>query len=319
MDKPGKIAECINKMFGWEVVVNPADDLVPCIPYAYTKGVEYFALQINSMHYVLACIDNCEDFRNIKRIATAVRQSTGTPVIMALDSIDSYQRRVLIDARIDFIVPDKQIYLPTIGISLMERGLGVKNAVRPELSAVATLIIIYHLTTHPLSGKSVSDIANAIGYSVKTASLAIAELVKAGLSETISEGRKKIVSFPYDRKELWNKAYPLMPSPIEEVAYTNNAEIADWGVTASDSALSAISMLQPPVKPTYAVYIRNPKLKKSDLSPIDGKCQIELWKYDPHLTSANGVVDPLSLSLTYKGDDDPRIQTMLKTIINKTL
>ena len=43
---------------------------------------------------------------------------------------------------------------------------------------------------------------------------------------------------------------------------------------------------------------------------------IEVWRYDPDLLAKNGVIDPLSLYLSIRANDDERIQIELKDLMN---
>lgn len=242
------------------------------------------------------------------------------PVMLILESLDHYQRRVLIDNRINFIVPNKQIYLPTAGMLMNERGLGVRQAVSDRLSGVATALITLQLSKGTLQGKSVSQAAEIMGYSVKTLSLAVCQLEENGLVSLKPDRRKKILDFVLSPKELWNKAFNLSDSPVEKRMFTVDKELASKiGIKASDSALSEISMLAGPPQEVYAVYARNPQLNDLKLNPNDGSVIVEIWKTDPALAATNGIVDIFSLTLTYKDNDDPRIRKELDKLLTENL
>lgn len=48
-----------------------------------------------------------------------------------------------------------------------------------------------------------------------------------------------------------------------------------------------------------------------------GEHIVQVWKCAPHVLSANGIVDKLSLYLSLRGDEDERIQIELETMINE--
>jgi len=75
-------------------------------------------------------------------------------------------------------------------------------------------------------------------------------------------------------------------------------------------------MLGKPKYETLALY-KADNLNK-DLTEVDVKwqenidvVQLELWKYDPALFARNGIVDPISLALSLKDNDDERVQKEL--------
>lgn len=255
----------------------------------------------------------------LKELAISVNKKLQMPTVLILNRIDAYQRRSLIEARINFIVPERQVYLPSIGISLNERKLGKRQINEEQLSPMATSVILYHLR-HPQSEEmNISEMATDMKYSVKTLSLAISELDQHNLITIKRESRNKIIHFPTTKKELWKKAFQLMKNPVEKKLFTNNVQvIKEIGTKSSDTALSEISMLAAPQQEIYAVYSRHPRLNELDLNPYEGTIEVEIWKTDPRLTASDGIADAFSLALSYKEDDDPRIKIELERIIEKS-
>lgn len=140
-----------------------------------------------------------------KNIATTLEKRLDMPVILILDGINSYQRKSLIESRIGFVIPGKQIYIPQMGTLMSERGLGVNLSSVEKLSAVAGAMITLHLGTKSLQGLSISDVAKIMGYSIKTLSLAAAELERAGLISFKLQGRKSCLIFPSRIKSYGKK------------------------------------------------------------------------------------------------------------------
>lgn len=319
MKNEGKILEYLHSSFGWDVTIENADNLVKKIPYGYTMGAEYLSATIDGRRFVLIDMEETVDLRYAKKMYAAVKQFTQTPAILVIDSVDTHQRRSLIESRIDFIVPAKQVYLPSMATFITERGVVAQPHGYGTLSTVATLIVIYHLVKRNLSGMSVSDVAKEIGYSIKTTSIAISELKKKDLIQVSTEGRTKRIVFALDDYELWNKGSRIMENPVAKKLYTDSEIIKAIGVKASDTALGEVSMLQPPNQNSYAVYYRSGEISGIAMNQYDGKYVVELWKYNPLSTAKHGIVDSLSLALTYKDDDDPRIVIELKKLIDRTL
>ncbi len=318
MEYKGKILKYLNQSFGWSVRFEDFTALKRKLTYGLLGAAEYSVLRMEDMAALAVKPVSENDFRLNKKIVATVGKKTGMAVVLIIDSIDSYQRRSLIENRINFIVPDRQIYLPAFGILLSERGLGVGQYKNDSLSPVATAVILYHLAHKSLADMSISEIAGQLGYSIKSLSLAVSELERYGLVSVMQRGRKKLVRFPHTNKDLWERAYPVMANPVEKRLFTDNVRrIAEIGIKASDSALSEISMLAGPQQEAYAVYARDPRLKELTLNPNDGEIVVEIWKTDPKLTAANGIADRFSLALSYKGDDDPRINMELERILNE--
>lgn len=320
MENIGKIKEYLLNSFGWNVEFEDFDTLNGKLPYALLAAAEYVLIRYQDFNGVAIVPKSEDDFRVTRNLVSTVERKTGMPALLILESLDHYQRRVLVDNRINFIVPNKQIYLPAVGMLMNERGLGVRQSVSDRLSGVATAIITLQLSKGTLQGKSISQAADIMGYSVKTLSLAVCQLEENGLVSLKPDRRKKILDFVLSPKELWDKAFNLSDSPVEKRMFTVDKELASKiGIKASDSALSEISMLAGPPQEVYAVYARNPQLNDLKLNPNDGSVIVEIWKTDPALAATNGIVDIFSLTLTYKDDDDPRIRKELDKLLTENL
>ena len=80
--------------------------------------------------------------------------------------------------------------------------------------------------------------------------------------------------------------------------------------------------------PSHPVYASNKKsldkipiediLQPYDLDDVD-YIILELWKYDPGLFSKTETVDPFSLYISMRGQDDPRLDIEFEEIMKEVL
>lgn len=121
--------------------------------------------------------------------------------------------------------------------------------------------------------------------------------------------------FQLQGKELWEKALPLMRSPVRKKAYISS--ISENLPLSGISALSQLSMISPDPLPVYAISFTD-KNRKYILSKVASEdiadCLLEVWQYKP-LEMPENRVDPLSLYLSMKDEDDPRIQGCLQEMM----
>lgn len=320
MENESKIREYIQGAFGWIVEFENFDFYKGNLPYILLGAAEYSLIICDGYKGVAIHPKAEDDFRMTKNIAQNIERITGLKSILVLGSLDSYQRRSLTENHISFIIPGKQLYLPALGAMMSERGMGFKSSVSDKLSTVATTVLLLHLSHKSLQNKNVTELADMMGYSVKTLSLAVKELEQHGLVLIRQEGRKKLLDFKLPSTKLWEKVRELSDNPIEKRFFTSNVSLAkEIGMLASDSALAELSMLSSPNQPVYAVYCRNPRLKDLELNTHDGSAIVEIWKSDPSQTAKNGIVDAFSLALSYKDDDDPRVRKELDKLIKESL
>jgi hypothetical protein len=251
-----------------------------------------------------------------------LKELTGISTLVILPQIDTNLRRTLISNKIDFVVPERQIYLPSLCMYLNERGLGISIADKVVLSPSAQALLLYHLQVHSLEKLTLKEIAPLLDYSAKTISVITSELIKTTICTLESQGRSKLLHFTQSGKELWKTVAPLLESPIANIYYINELpnELKEVAKMSFDSALSYYTFLAETKQQTVAINKRNSLISHlldiGELHPTEGSIRVELWKYNPALLSDSPFVDKLSLALCYKGNNDERVNKELNQLID---
>ena len=251
-------------------------------------------------------------------------EMSGFPCILVIPTITGVLRRQLIKKKVSFIVPDKQVFIPELGTILSESRLD-NGSEKSVFSANTQFLLLFHLLKKDLNGCSYNEIMNTTGIIKKNISTAASELANAGICELQSgPGREKMIVFSGDKKDIWSKSLPMMTNPVKRVGYVSaivpNAEKMP---ESYEAALSHYTDVVGEEVKAYATYRLSDEAKA--LNGIiqseyeDGMARVEFWAYDPVKLSDNGFIDPLSLYLCYRDDDDERIQGELSRLIDRTL
>jgi DNA-binding MarR family transcriptional regulator len=243
-------------------------------------------------------------------------------VIYIHPSISSHNRKRLIEQKVPFVVPGNQMYLPLLGIDLREHFRKIRS-ISPMFSPSTQTLVIHALLLGIEPSYTPSGVANRLGYTVMTLTRAFDELEAVGLGEVSPEGRERVLRFGETKKALWEKALPFMRNPVTRRTFINKPQKSNWkGLMAGISALSHYSILAPPSIPVYAINLEKMKeLKqrgefKEMALPIDpGVLEVQIWSYAPHLFSNNGIVDPFSLYLSLRENEDERVQAALEEMM----
>lgn len=252
--------------------------------------------------------------------ADGVGQVTNRRSVLILDSLDSMNRRQLIYNKVPFVVPGKQLYLPFLGLLLSERGVGIKKGVR-MMSPSSQFLILYHLQRESLEGHSLVRISERLKYSLKTISLASSELSSLRLCTLESRhGNVKYLQFFDQGKALWQAAKGFMKTPVAKTYYVPKSVISNLpgAVLSYDSALEYYTFISAPSNKSYAVdkaFAKALDQVDKSLSPFEGSVRLELWKYSPSAIMENEYIDPLSMALCYKEEDDERVQGEIDRMI----
>lgn len=251
-------------------------------------------------------------------------------VILVPDKIASYNRARLINKKVNFIVPGKQLFLPALLMDLREGCFtNLMTSEKQNLIPSAQVIVLFHLLNPEkiwdIEKKSFKKIAVKLNYSPMAITKAVENLKELNLITTSGE-KEKYIRFKYKNVELWNtiEENKLWISPVLKQIYVNEIPpgVKTW--YCNMSALSEYSDMNRSRQNYLAVgrKIYNKLIKKNLLlnaNPTEGKYCLEIWKYEPGILSEQGtaeipVVDPLSLYFSLENISDERVEMALQQI-----
>jgi hypothetical protein len=317
MQTLGNISSYLNKSLGLRCHLEASgNDLGQSLPIYLRKSFTLQALLIEDCKCIIAKPTIQLKCADLNGAVKEIKKQLGSDVVLCLDAMDSVMRRALVNARTAFIIPDKQVYLPFLYTVLNDRGMHSNTkTVNEALSPSAQMLILFHLQVKSLDNMSLREVASVLGYSAKTVSVILPELVGKELCYIVNDGRQKRLCFAESRKELWHKSKPYLQTPVKRVAYTDELPNADMFRYSYDSAMSHYSFLAQPRQMSIAV--SSGLVKHMSLHPTEGAYRVEVWKYDPTKLSSGEYADILSLILSYKDSDDERIAKEIEQLENK--
>ncbi len=253
------------------------------------------------------------DYTNVQRrkISERIESIKHIPAVFYFDNLLTYERDRLVEQGVYFIVADKFAFVPTLIINRLSTKSEIKELFYPSTQ----YILFYHLQIESLDGLSLKELEDKVPYKYKTIAKSIKQLEALGLVSLEGSRNKKLV-FELSGEELWDKASTNLIDPIKSIEYTS--DVFPEGDIGGISALSHYSMLVPEDVPTRvltAEWVREHKYSIPELHSFEDTQRIEIWKYPPSGTS--GYVDKLSLFLTLKDDNDPRVEKEIAIMMNK--
>jgi len=258
----------------------------------------------------------------VRKHITQVQAKWPAEVVYVRGHLTPYNRRRLLEQKVPFIVPGNQMYLPMAGVDFRERCRRQIEA--PAKFSPATQAAVLHWllrgTDEPMTP---AQTAQRLGYSSMTTTRAFNELEAAGLGEVARHGKERRLRFVGAKTDVWAKAQPFLRSPVTKRVCIRQPHPAPEGIQAGLAALAHYSMLAAPEHPIMAVHSKEWKAlpiwhNKAPVPHLDPEAlEIEVWCYRPDLLAAEGVVDPLSLYLSLKNDEDERVQAALEEMIGR--
>jgi hypothetical protein len=249
-----------------------------------------------------------------------IEQTYNLPVILVLESIEAYNRKRLIEKKIAFIIPEKQMFIPQLLIDLKEfRNVSKKK--RETILPAAQCLLFYHLLKENIQGMNFKTLSEKTNYTQMTITRAATDLAEREICQI--EGRKdKQIRFNADSKAIWEKIQSFLQNPVKRKIYIKDQIDQNLMYRAGFSALSYYTNLASDADECFAIastdYLN---LKNSNhlesTNRIEGHVSIEIWKYAPGILVNNRIVDPLSLYLTMKEEKDERVELELEKMIEK--
>jgi DNA-binding MarR family transcriptional regulator len=301
------------------------EELISTLPLYLRQRYEFFRIDLFGRRCVLAR-ENSPTVElsptEYGHEVTQLKQRLHEDVILVLTRLPSYVRNRLVKQRIPFIVPGTQMFLPMLMIDLREQFAKSNDRMGLTLSAVSQVVVIYQILKEPLDETPLGQIATRLGYSAMAMSKAQDELQRAGLCEVIRTWRTVSLHFTLRGRALWQKAEPLLTTPIRRRLWIRWGQPRARAVLAGTTALSKSSMLGDDRVPTYAMRDKNLTIAmdKGEIfgcgGPEDAEAQMEAWKYDPWVLADNDAADRCSLHLSLRQSSDERIQKEIRFLID---
>lgn len=311
-----KTVDYISLLTGEKVVLDALDINSLHLPLLMTVGYSYYVAQFYGIKTIFVYQDvninrtPAQIAIQYERIGQILKPCV---VVFVFEKMASYNVLRIIQKRVNFIIPGKQLFLPDLLIDLGRKSDYDDVEKANAIPAAAQALLLYHLEKENLNGKHGEDLAMILNTSPAGITRAVKWLCINGLAKY--EGNKfKTLQILLNGKELWDKVYPLLDTPVMKVVHTD--ENVD-GIICGQNALAEYEMI---VEANYQITALNKQQYQAIKTKTDsrfGNNLVEIWKYDPRILSENGFVDKLSLYLSMRNGSDERTQKELRIMIEK--
>jgi len=271
----------------------------------------------------IACIsitpyDNLPPISTLKKHINQLQNLGSCPVVLELNEISRQRRATLIKEHIPFVVPEKQLYLPFIGMHLTEQFASAMKNYPGETLLPSAQMLLFTFILSKNEPMLMQEAISRLGFSAMTISRAASQLVELGLLEKTARGVQKTLSSVYSPKQLYTKACSHLVQPVKKTVYIKKELITSEMFSAGQTALAELSMINPPVIQTYGYAGGGDWLNADEqIIDTDKQCKLELWKYDPRKISGEHHVDILSLAVSLSDERDERIEQCIEDMLQK--
>lgn len=311
-----EMAAYFAKTLGEDVALESAKkNLLEGIPMNVSSNFSFYEGRILGQHVLMAYLKDGDSVppAQLKKQMDIIHRQTQLVVVLLTPCISSYNKVRLVAQKVNFVIPNRQMFLPSLLLDIKpdrKVGLDLKETIPP----FAQCLLLYHLQIDSIVGANSYGLSDKFGVSYATVNKSLRWLVSKNLIKL--EGVKtKTVQIEVSNRELWDKALPMLVSPIEQLYYTD--ALLEGQMISGMNALASYTMLNEESRQCCAVTKKDFKALRIPADKKFGQNEIQVWKYNPQMLSSTRVVDKLSLYLSLKDNDDERIQIELERLINE--
>ncbi|RRJ86349.1 MarR family transcriptional regulator [Paenimyroides tangerinum] len=324
-----KLKEYIYHLLGQKIELKKlSDNILNKLPFLFRNSYEFYSTRISNHELIFLVLDKEDTFnpQQLRKQLEIIRNVFNKPVVVIAEDITTVNRKRLIDYKISFISPGKQMFLTELLVDFQDFNKKEDFRKNIKLLPSAQLIVLYHILHREddLSKYTFKELADKFQYTQMGITKAVNDLKRMGLIDVIGTKEKSIV-FENDVPKLWKQAEDLFVDPILKAVYIDKKP--EKLLRSNTTALEEYTDMNPGLQDCFAIE-RNRfyQLKKekqfTNLNEENGTYALEVWKYNPEII-AKGItkknnVDPLSLYLSLKdGFIDERTDMALDQIIKK--
>lgn len=320
-----KLRDYLSEVTGLEVSVIPMEG--GDLPYFISRQYDLYRLKVSDTTVVAVFLKEEEAFKPmqfVKHMHQIPYLDMETICVVA-ESLPTYVRKRLIEKRIAFVIPNIQMYLPALGMEFRSRSWNNKSVQVKQFSPATQVVLIHWLLERIEGPVTPLELSKRLWYSTMSMTRALDELESTEVGVVKRQGKKRLLSFPMDRKAVWEAALLKLKNPIIKTVRIIEGKLDRQAVLpAGLSALTDRSMLNEPTLPEYAVSRDTWKrMQKSGIDeiPIEepGTCALQVWRYDPKLLEVDGSVDPFSLYISLQGETDERVEMAIEEMMRHYL
>lgn len=226
----------------------------------------------------------------IKQHLKSIIKIHNLPVVFEFDSLSRQRASSFVEAKIPFVVLNRQIYLPFLGAYLTEKYSPEPIEI-PKTMYPSSQMILFDFIYNKNRPLYINGLSKKFGISEMSVSRAATQLVKLNLLNEKKQGTLRILTSPLSPEELFEKAMPYLINPIRTTLYVDKenlpADIFKSGKYAVADCFGTLSN----IKDIVAL----PALVDSDK-----QCILEVWRYNPLILSGDNTLDILSRYMAYE-------------------
>ena len=298
------------------------------LPISFEKRFQYAKMKFHKESFLLIKEKRRGSLNSFVTQARTIGRKASMDVILVFSKLSDNEKKQLLQARVPFVDFKGNLFFPPLGLAL---NANHDVEVFKELTPSEQLTWIAFLLT---KGQKVVDV-DLLSQITGLPNSTIYRCLRTFKTLNWLNKPNKLYAYTASKKELFLKSESFLFNPIKKRLLLSDF---DLNKIQSDSrllyggtyALSYLTFLaESDENSSYVISQRQFNKLSLPLSQhiLEGKV-LEIWRYSPFVsefwndfkeTQDRQFVDPISLYLTLKDDDDPRVEEEIEALKNNIL
>lgn len=294
-------------------------EIYSMLPLVYRGRYHIYNVETNGLLWVAASPKSEVGLATLRKDRARIEKAANLNCALFLKTATFYVKEKLLEEGIPFVILEKQVCLPFIGVLLSSKK---ERELEPvHMISYLTQKLLFTAMYERWNGVRVSEAAQKLGVTKMSVSRCFDELEYLNINVMAIKGKARAISIPNDLKQLWKRLETVVRSPV--ISRYELREDMKLEKKAGISALCEYSLLSDNNYPTYAVTkieikdsgVRN---KRRAGSKDEIVCVVLELGYFIDFTG-NNIEDPLSvvLSLTDEEKSDERVNISVDEMLEE--
>ena len=298
------------------------------LPISFEKRFQYAKIRFHNDSFLLIKEKRRGSLNSFVIQARTVGRKASMDVILVFSKLSDNEKKQLLQARVPFVDFKGNLFFPPLGLALNANN---DVEVCKELTPSEQLTWIAFLLT---KGQKVVDV-DLLSQITGLPNSTIYRCLRTFKTLNWLNKPNKLYTYNASKKELFLKSESFLFNPIKKRLLLSDFDLKKiqtdsrllYGGTYALSYLTFLA--ESDENSSYVISLRQFNKLSLPLSQhvLEGKV-LEIWRYSPFVsefwndfkeTQDGQFVDPISLYLTLKDDDDPRVEEEIEALKNNIL
>ena len=311
--------EFLEKSIRRSVTLVNNTEILKKLPLKFRGNYELFSVYQDSVEWIIAQPKKELRLNALRHDRRQIEKASGLNCALYFNKLNYYTKETMLNEGIPFILEERQIFLPFLGMLLSQKD---DRRLEPvHIISFLTQKLILCALYEKWNDMNATRIAEKLGVTKMSISRCFDEIEYLDIKILDKSGKTRRVSVNEEIRVLWEEIKPVLRNPV--IARFQLAEDIQLDKKAGISALSEFSMLSDNGYPTYAVIkseLKETNIKRTRKISIAEEIGCEVLELGYFMEYNRKMVqDPLSvvLSLSAEELEDERVQICIEEMLEK--